>query len=227
MRLAMPTTFIIDPYFTGIILLGLIGSWIFKTRGRPIAIGGLAVLCLYIGIQGYWHQQATEVAQQQARAMQLADADISALPQPGSPLHWKLIIEQNQQYHIAYLNLAGGTTDDSNSTEGNLWTRIMALYRPADALHWETVYQYGKGNTTQQLAHEAWSIPVFKVLHHFMRYPSLFDLETRAEGLCAWFVDQRFVLRGLRAPFRFGACRKQQGHWQAYRYGDDKLIPLF
>jgi len=224
-RLAMPTTFIIDLYFSGVILFALILAWIIKSKGQAIAVSGLVVLCVYISAQGYWHHQANLVAQQKVKEMGLTQATISVLPQPLSPRHWKLMLEANQQYHIAYLNL-GNTQTDKIHSEESFWRKLKSLYQPAADLQWETVHQYGEGKETRQLAQAAWSIPVLNVLHRFMRYPSLFDMETRAEGICAWFVDQRFVLRGLRAPFRFGACRKAEGNWKAYRYRDEGLIPV-
>ncbi|MFO7602755.1 MAG: metal-dependent hydrolase [Gammaproteobacteria bacterium] len=224
-RLALPLTFIIDPYFSGIILLSLLLAWRIKTRGQGIAVAGLLTLLAYIGLQGYWQQQASAVAAQQVKQLGLTQAEYSVLPQPLSPRHWKLIIEAGQEYHIAYLNLATAPPTEATAADG-LWAKLKALYRPAGQLHWETHYQYGQRVETQQLAREAWDIPMFRVLQRFMRYPVLVEMEHRDEGLCAWFVDQRFVLRGLRAPFRFGACRQSDGVWQAYRYAEDKMIPL-
>lgn len=224
-RLSMPTTFIIDPYFTGIIVVALILAWIIKARGRRIAVAGLATLLTYIGVQGIWHHQATVIAEQNVKALGLKNASVSVLPQPLSPRHWKLILEAGQEYHIAYLDLGKATLTAKVNTN-SLWSRINALYRPAGQLQWETAYEYGKSDATRQLAEAAWSLPILKTLRHFMQYPTLFEIEHRREGICAWFVDQRFVLRGLRAPFRFGACRKTAGQWQAYHYSEEKIIPL-
>ena len=224
-RLSLPTTFIIDPYFTGIILVSLILAWRMKVQGRRIAIAGLVTLVCYIGVQAMWHQQALQVAEQNVKSLGLNKAKVSVLPQPLSPRHWKLILETDHKYHIAYLNL-GTNRPVTNSKPTSMWGKINALYRPAGQLQWQTVYQYGDTAANRQLAEAAWSLPVLKTLRHFMEYPSLFDIEHRQEGLCASFVDQRFVLKGLRAPFRFGACRKAAGQWQAYRFAGDKIIPL-
>lgn len=224
-RLSLPTTFIIDLYFTGIILVALLLAWGFKANGQRIAIGGLVTLVAYIGVQSYWHVQANSIAKHKVNAMGLKNATVSVIPQPLSPRYWKIIVEAEQQYHIAYLNLASDTSVEAVTTE-SFWANLKSLYRPADQLQWETAYQYGQDEVTRQLAQAAWSIPMLQVLHRFMEFPSLFDLESRSEGLCAWFVDQRFVLRGLRSPFRFGACRQKNGDWLAYRYHDDKPIRL-
>lgn len=224
-RFSIPTTFIIDLYFSGIILTALLLAWIRKTQAQRIAIAGLITLVAYIGVQGYWHQQATQIAEQSAKTLGLTQANVSVIPQPLSPRYWKLILQAEQQYHIAYLSLDNDKLDDKVDAN-SFWSRLKSLYRPAEQLQWETAYQYGQDEATRKLAQTAWAIPVLNVLQRFMQYPSLFDMETRAEGLCAWFVDQRFVLRGLRSPFRFGACQKTKGQWLAYRYFEDGIVPL-
>ena len=75
LRLAMPTTFIIDLYFSGIILLALILAWVIKSKGQRIATAGLVTLSLYIGVQGFWHQQASEIARQKAEQLGLTAAE--------------------------------------------------------------------------------------------------------------------------------------------------------
>lgn len=224
-RLSMPTTFIIDLYFSGIILVALLLAWAMKANGQRIATVGLVTLVAYIGLQGAWHYQASQVAQQKVQDMQVTNAEVSVIPQPLSPRHWKLIISADAQYHIAYLNLSDAAPQE-NIDSGDFWSNLKSLYRPASQLQWETAHQYGEGETTQQLAQAAWSIAELKVLHRFMQYPSLYEVETRSEGICAWFLDQRFVLRGLRKPFRFGACRQEGGDWQGYRYYADKPVRL-
>ncbi len=224
-RLSLPTTFILDPYFTGIIVIALILAWRLKARGRRIAIAGLVTLASYIGVQGFWHQQAMQIAEQKVKSLGITNAHVSVLPQPLSPRHWKLIIASGQEYHIAYVNLAKTKVKTAAASQG-MFSKINALYRPAKHLQWTTAYQYGDTDATRQLAEAAWSLPALRALRRFMEYPSLFDVDHRQEGLCAWFVDQRFVLKGLRAPFRFGACRQSAGQWQAYRYAGDKIIPV-
>src|SRR4030067_249245 len=57
-RAQLPTTFIIDPYFTAIIVAGLIASANWKMPRVPAVIG-LAVLAVYVGFQGTLYNRAT------------------------------------------------------------------------------------------------------------------------------------------------------------------------
>lgn len=50
-KFALPTTFIIDPWFTGIILLALLLAWVFKQQARRLAIAGLAMLFSFVSYQ--------------------------------------------------------------------------------------------------------------------------------------------------------------------------------
>jgi inner membrane protein len=59
-RAQIPTTFIIDPYFTSIIVAGLIASMRWKATRAP-AVVGFAVLTVYIGFQAILHGRAVAV----------------------------------------------------------------------------------------------------------------------------------------------------------------------
>lgn len=56
-RVALPFTFIIDPYFTAILVAGLVAAALWP-NGRRAAVGALAVLAGYVGFQGILHDRA-------------------------------------------------------------------------------------------------------------------------------------------------------------------------
>src|SRR5215210_3147697 len=58
-RYAIGTTFIIDLWFTGIILLGLLASLAWRESSRPAAVG-LTVLAAYVGCQWLLQQHAID-----------------------------------------------------------------------------------------------------------------------------------------------------------------------
>src|SRR5207237_10321745 len=79
-RVAIGTTFIIDLWFSGIIVAGLIASAIVYRSRRP-AIAALAVLVAYVGFQYLQREHALEFAAQHARP----GTHIDAQPRPVSP----------------------------------------------------------------------------------------------------------------------------------------------
>ena len=103
-RYALPLVFVLDYGFTLIIVAGLILSW-FYPRQRVAAIAALSGLCIYLVWLSTVHQQAVSAAQHYVATQQLTHAVIHALPQPLSPLHWKLIVRQREDYHVALIRL--------------------------------------------------------------------------------------------------------------------------
>jgi len=90
-RFSLSLVFVIDPWFSLIVIAGLIASWRYPQRRIP-AIIALVSLCGYVIFLWTLHQQATEIAAHHVAAEAMPKAQISVLPQPLSPFHWKIII---------------------------------------------------------------------------------------------------------------------------------------
>jgi inner membrane protein len=221
-KASIPTTFIIDPWFTGILLAGLIGSLLWRNSRRP-ALLSLLVLVGYIGFQGVQLQRATQLGWLHVQQQGLENAQVTALPQPLSPFNWQIVVETEQVYRMAAVNLRRGEAPEP--AQGRL-AELMASYRPADDLRWHTLHAFGEEPEHRALARTAWHSEAMTGFREFARFPHLFSLHRHEDGrACAWFLDLRFTLgeaqTRLRAPFQFGACLdSKEGHWRLYRYGD-------
>lgn len=227
-KLSWPATFIIDFWFSGIIIAGLILAAIFHQQGGRIAVGALATLLLYVGFQGDLRWQAEQVASQAALSMGLTDVRVHAQPQPLSPLNWKLVIEDKDRYLISYLRLRQDEAPDETQQDANagFFARISALYQPATALDWSNHSRFGSGEQAA-LAAQVWKLPSLKAVRDFMQFPALITSETPRPENCLWFRDERFVLGSVRdGDFIFGACRLKDSHWTAYRLRKGELLPL-
>jgi len=225
-KFSLPSTFIIDFWFSGIIVLALIAAWILRRQGQQLAVAGLATLALYIGFQHYLAYQARDVGQQYVQQQGLEQAAVHALPQPLSPFNWKVVIDQPQQYHVTYLNLRRQQMLPTPDKQAGLFARVNAIYRPLNNMAWQALPRYGD-RETRELAQDIWQQDILKDIRDFMLFPALYRIEQREQGLCAWYEDQRFILGDARnVPFRFGACRNGDSDWQLYRYQGDRIIPL-
>lgn len=224
-KAAIPTTFIIDPWFTTILLAGFAGSWIWRASRIPAALS-LFVLAGYVGFQGYLLHTTIELGRLYARNQNLNRTRVAALPQPLSPFNWRIIVEEEEDtYHTAAVNLRRQETPPEPGPEQGLISRLLASYRPPDDLRWDSRYRFGSPEQ-RSLARAAWESPAMEGYRRFAEFPYLFNLDRTSDGLlCAWFVDQRFVTGDPalveRAPFRFGACRgTDQDRWRLYQYDD-------
>ncbi len=215
-RYALPLAFVIDPWFSLIIIAGLSVSWFYPDR-RAAAIAAL------IGLTGYtvflWtlHIQATGIAEHRAETM--PHVHISVLPQPLSPFHWKIIIRQDESYHVALVDLKKSDNHRSSLPDQWLLSKMAAAYRPITENNWQLYQQFG-GNPAQH-AHiqDAWLHPAFEPFRAFSKYPVLERIDHSDSRLCYWFYDMRFKFPQLPPSFLFGVCRQNNASdWQMFRH---------
>jgi inner membrane protein len=202
-RAALGTTFIIDLWFSGIILAGLVAS-IF-VRNRIPAVAASVVLAGYVGFQYVQKQRALDFGREYAAKAAMANARVSAQPRPVSPFNWTVYVSDDEAHRFAHVNLV--RTEARRYVPGDgFFARMDAPYLPLDGAIWVTRRRYGEAE--QQFIAEAWRSDVLAVYRWFAALPA-FDAK---EGNCAWFVDLRFDTPGRPlTPFRYGACRDAPG----------------
>ncbi len=206
MRFELPTTFIIDPIFSGILLLGLVVAIVTKSR-IPARIS-MTTLLMYIVFQGMLHMQALDIGKKYIAATKLEDATVHALPQPLSPFNWKLVIRNGDRYRVSYLKLFSDTIPAQPQTNAGFLETIASAYYPADKLEWIKHARYGNEKHISHFARQAWQHASLKDFREFALYPALYHYSNSKTESCAWFMDLRFMLKGRQAPFRFGMCRR-------------------
>jgi inner membrane protein len=212
-RTAFPFTFIIDPYFTGIIVLGLAATFL-KRRERYPAVIAMLVLAGYVGFQAFLHSRAVEIGETYAR-MQAPRGEagtVYAIPQPLSPFHWKIIISRGEDYEVASINLRdtgsqAGTQSEPSPGIMGMWYRIAAGYEPVSVVRWRHYSRYGDAQAQSALVREAWEQDVFFRFREFAQFPFLNYVETVGSEVCVRFADLRFDVPSLAPSLGFGVCR--------------------
>ncbi len=99
-RHSLDWVFILDPFFTGILVASLLAAAIFRSRSRSIGLGGSLLLFAYLGFCAAMHGRALSAARRV-----FPGADVSALPQPFSPLRWALFGRRDDEVDVAYVHL--------------------------------------------------------------------------------------------------------------------------
>ena len=215
-RFEWGTTFIIDLWFTGILLAGLALCWWFRASRIP-AILGLAALCGYVALQASEKHRAVAFGTAYANEIGLPGAEVSALPRPVSPFNWMVIVSEQDRYHYAFVNRLRREPRVLGPDAG--WIeKLDAPYRPFASARWERIARYGAGED-RALGEEAWRQPDFAFYRWFAAYPVVAAIERGDPSLCVWFRDLRFLTPGRDSwPFRYGMCRGEGARWRAYRY---------
>jgi inner membrane protein len=205
-RAGIGTTFIIDLWFSGIIVVGLIASAIVY-RSRWPAIAALGVLVAYVGFQYVQRERALEFAARHARP----GTHIDAQPRPVSPFNWTVFLSDDQAHEFAHINLVRKVPRRYQPGDGFI-ARVDSPYLPLDKAIWVRRTRYGE--VEQATAREAWNSAALGFFRWFAKQPA-FDGNSDGAS-CAWFVDLRFVTPGRDlTPFQFGACR-ESGAWRGY-----------
>jgi inner membrane protein len=221
LRVAWGTTFIIDLWFSGIIVAGLAAAWHWQ-RSRIPAVAGLAVLVGYVGMQAWLRDQAIAVGEQYVGASRVGTVEIAALPRPVSPFNWMIVINEGNRYHHADVNLVRTAVPPVPGPDANLIARLDAAYLPVADAEWTTVEVYGDDAELQKQAERVLADARLDFFRWFAAYPALYRIDRGNPSTCFWFQDLRFAVTGREAnPFRFGLCREDgQGEARVYRLRD-------
>jgi inner membrane protein len=216
-RYAASTTFIIDLWFSGIILAGLAASAAWRKTRAPAVIG-LAVLAAYVGFQWTLQQQAIDFGKAYARQAGFDNARVSAVPRPVSPFNWTVFVEHGGRYRYAHVNLVRKAAPPEPSAGTSFIARLDAPYRPRHDARWAPAGVYGAGGDLDlDLAREAYTHPSFRFFRWFAAYPALLRVDSQKPAPCVWFHDLRFVTPGRATPFLYGMCREGNEGWRAFQ----------
>jgi inner membrane protein len=202
-RAGIGTTFIIDLWFSGIIVAGLVASAVFYRSKVPAVAAGI-VLASYVGFQAVQKGKALEFGVEYAKAQGLSHARVEAHPRPVSALNWTVFVSTPTEHHFAHVNVMRREARRYQPGDGFV-ARLDAPYVPLAQARWETRPRYGS-----DLAKEAWESEALAFYRWFADHPAF---DGMSEGsTCAWFVDLRFLTPGRDTmPFRYGACREAPG----------------
>ncbi|ABI55446.1 metal-dependent hydrolase [Alkalilimnicola ehrlichii MLHE-1] len=215
---AWNTTFIIDPWFSGLLLGGLILSLYW--RPIPMARVTLLVVAALVAFQAVMMRQALDQGQRYVEAQGLEQAEVRAWPQPFSPFNWKVSVTLDRGHYLSYLNLRQrGPTPPAPPLPGAL-RDLWEAYRPLDEQEWRYFPRFGEGDEFRQ-AEAAWSDPAFADFRRFAGLPAVY----RVRDDCVAFQDLRFHLPGLRTPFRYGLCDVGDDPYLV-RYQDGEFIRI-
>jgi inner membrane protein len=224
-RVAWNTTFIIDLWFSGIILAGLIGSLAWR-RSRVPAVVGLAVLAGYVGFQAVLHSRAVDFGTEYAKRAGLGAATVTAIPRPVSPFNWTVFVTEGDRYHYAHVNLVREQMPPPPGPDAGLFERYGAPYAPLAQAKWVALDKYGGDDSA--LAARVLADPRLGFFRWFAEFPVLYRIDRGNPSTCVWFQDLRFVTPGSdRNIFRYGLCREDGSEdWQPYRLlGDGQREP--
>lgn len=226
-RYGWGTTFIIDLGFTGIILVGLVASALWKRSRVPAGVALLA-LAGWVGLSAVGRGEAIEAARAYAAAGNIAVVELDAAPRPASPFNWTAIVFDGERYHYAHINTRRSEPLVATAAD-NFIRRLSAHYLPVAMAQWAVQPKFGNGET-ETLARRVWAAEDFAFYRWFAMFPVLDHVEVAGSaGVCVNFMDLRFETPGRdAAPFRYGLCGgADTGGWRLFErvVGGRRWVP--
>lgn len=107
-RFALDWVFIIDPAFSGILLVATFGTWIWRRHVAGVAGAGLGLLAAYIALCASLHALALEQVRILAARLGEPVIAFAALPMPPDAFHWRGLIRTRTQIREARVVPLGG-----------------------------------------------------------------------------------------------------------------------
>jgi inner membrane protein len=205
-RAGIGTTFIIDLWFSGIIVAGLLFSALFR-RSRIPAVAASLLLASYVGFQYVQKERALEFGVEYAKAQGLRNATVTVHPRPVSPFNWTVFVSDEEAHRFAHVNLVRKQARRIAPDDGFI-ARVDAPYLPLEQAVWVTRRRYGEAE--KDLIRAAWNADSLAFFRWFAALPA-FDGMTGG-STCVWFTDLRFLTPGRAGmPFRYAVCRDGPG----------------
>ena len=106
-RFTLDLIFILDFFYSGILVLGLLCTIFWKGRAAWIARTTLLLIVLYTGLCAINHSRALSAAREFARVNNLEAIEVASLPQPLSPFLWANFVETDEIVYQGFLDLWG------------------------------------------------------------------------------------------------------------------------
>lgn len=108
-RYSLDMMFIIDPWFTGILLLLLIGQKYWKHRSKQLTTSALIFSVGYLLLEATMHLTALQAFDNDLDAKHIARKEATVLPQPLSVFRWHGLAATDSGYDEAFFSFTGDT----------------------------------------------------------------------------------------------------------------------
>jgi len=210
------TTFIIDPWLSGLLFAGFVLSLYWRPRAAAAAT--LAVMVAVVAFQYSQYRSALDVGEAYAAERNISPDKVEAYPQALSWFNWKVVVTAGETYHHTRINLLLDAPRPDPGADAPWLLRLWSVYQPPEQASWKRVRKFGAGGA-DPLARAVWGQEEFAFYRRFADLPLVYNVETVEDERCVWFHDLRFEVVGMTPPFRYGMCRPRTSNdgWSLYR----------
>jgi inner membrane protein len=217
-RFSLDWIFIIDPYFTALLLAGAIAALAFPLWGPRAGAGVLAAAAVYLLVCASYHHQALDLARRVFPEVNPEGQSVAALPQPFSCRRWQMVAAGPAEIRQAFVQLplaaplgcqaAGGQAPVAPATRSQDCPAPDVPYPVPGHLAIQTWTPVPAAATVYSPEAEA----ILTSYLEFARFPLLCRAGSQGgEQLLEW-RDLRFSIPGHGIPFVLQLRLDAQGH---------------
>lgn len=135
-RYTFDMMFIVDLFFTSVLIITLLAGKFFKQRAKLIyLIGGVAVL-LYLSVEAINHQLAYNRVEDALRQAGITPTKISALPQPLSIFRWKGLAQTDERVLQTFFSVSGDADSLTFENHSNTQNGFVEKAMQTEAAKW-------------------------------------------------------------------------------------------
>jgi inner membrane protein len=224
-RFALDWIFIIDPYFTVVLLAGAIAALAFPFWGPRVGGVALAAVAVYLLVCASYHHQALNLARQVFQNNTPGGLTVAALPQPLSCRRWHLIAAGPGKIRQAFVQLPYEAALGLGAEEGQVRDSPVSMSQACRAP--ATPYQDPRHLIIQTWtpaspATTAYSPEARHILAsylEFARFPFLRRAQSQGGTQLLEWLDLRFSVPGRAFPFVLQLRLDAQGRLQHWLIG--------
>jgi len=227
-RFSLDLVFIIDLYYTGILVGGLILAYIWKRREAMLSIVTLLLIISYTGLCAINHSKALSLARDFGSSHKLEVIRVASLPQPLSPFYWANYIETEKEIYQAFLDLRKEIPEidrgDTYHSVGLLADirRFKARFKSPEDMEYKRWVRF----PNPALADRRWNLDRMRFFLWFARFPVL--LEERDEGdlHILRLFDLQFGILEDRYPFLYEVVLDKEGRFISQGFKNGSILSL-
>jgi inner membrane protein len=190
-RYSLDWVFIIDPYFTGIVFVGLVVALLWRSRALRVSRICAATLGLYIAFCAAMHGRALRIWRDLDRPP--AGATVAVLPQFLSPFRWLGLSSENGEVHVSFFDVgpfARGVEDPQPPKRFSELLRSLSDFYPPPSRARIRKFRQAPDSA---LLEAALALPDVQIYLAFARFPLVTVLPEPNGGASMTWEDVRFL----------------------------------
>ena len=204
-RFTLDLVFILDLFYSGILLSGFLMAVFWKRRAIGCARITLLMIALYTGLCAINHWRALSAGHEFAKSHHIKAIEIASLPQPLSPFLWTNFVESDELVYRGFLDLWGHEGPVRSDS-------FIGKYKSNFKGFKQVTYRSYAKFPESPLLRKAFELEGVKLFLWFARFPIVLSEELKDDFYVLKLFDLRFDSMIGGSPFVYEIVFDREGN---------------